>query len=307
MAAEPLLASKRAADRAERNRAATEKIRSRTDLTAKALAAVGTAAVSAIGYNKLADVYPYGGPDWAVAIIVVGAELMIIAVLHLLRRFSDAGEVIVTWVDLQKTIEDNKLDAEEVKIVRGVYEEMAKLNDVDSLAAYQARAHRYERMADSCECSSRADELRAQADLIANEISSVHTRVAALILKKRAREATSGGKTLKLILLFVIGWYLMAYAADRIESDRNGEVEVAKACADAREAGAKELPAICDKQVPEAQEPVTAAETIDGLVVSAAEARKECRKAARKAKEDLEVACLPSERALAAAKGEGAP
>jgi hypothetical protein len=303
MAAEALLAAKRATDRAERHRTAVESIRSRTDLTAKGLAGVGTAAVSAVGYAKFADLFPYGGPWWAVVFLVVGVVAMIGGFVLLSKRFSAASEVLPTTVDPEKTIAMNELDAREEKIVRSAYKDMAVLNEVDSLVAYQARGHRFERIADRLEPDDKlVDPLRARADLVASEIQAIQARVGALILKKRAKEATTGRPTVVLVVLFIAGWYLTALGADRLESQRSGQIEVAKSCADARTAGAKDLPGICGK-APE-EKAASAADSVNDAVVTLAEGKKTCLENAAKANEDAGV-CAPLQHALAALNGEG--
>jgi hypothetical protein len=304
VAVEALLAAKRATDRAERHRTATESIRSRTDLTAKGLAAVGTAAVSAVGYAKFADLFPYGGPWWAVVLLVVGVMAMIVAFVLLSKRFSSASEVIPTTIDPEKTFALNELDEREKEIVRSAYKGMADLNEVDSLEAYQARGHRFERIADRLEPDDKlVDPLRARADLVMSEIQAVQARVGALILKKRAKEATTGRATVVLVVLFIVGWYLTALGADKLESQRTGQIEVAKSCAEARKAGAQDLPGICGK-APEEEKAASAVSSVDDAVISIAEGRKACLEAAAKAREEPDL-CAPLQRALAVLNGEG--
>ncbi|HEV2790984.1 MAG TPA: hypothetical protein VGV69_06765 [Solirubrobacterales bacterium] len=306
MAVEPLLAAKRATDRAERHRTAIESIRSRTDLSAKGLAVVGTAAVSAVGYAELADVFPYGGPWWGAPLLVAGVVGMVAAFVCLSKRFSSASEVIPTTVDPEETIALNKLDAREEEIVRSAYKGMADLNDVESLPAFQARAHRFERIAERLGPDDNlVDPLRANADLVMSEIQAVQARVGALILKKRAKEATSGWRTVSLVFLFIASWYLTALAADKIESERTEKIEVAKACADAREADAIGLPSICGP-APEGkeEETVSSADSVDDAIIELAKSRKTCFKAVAKAREDPSR-CVPLQAALAALNGEG--
>jgi hypothetical protein len=307
MAAEPLLAAKRATENTESHRKAIDSIRTRTDLTAKGLAVIGTAAVSAVGYAKFADLFPYGGPAWAVALLAVGVGLMILSFISLSRRFSSASEAVFTSPNLQTTIDRNSFDAEEEQTVRTAYDTEATLNEVGSLLAYQARGHRFQRIADRLEPDDKlVDSLRARADLVMAEVQAVQVRVGALILKNRAKDATIGKTTGIWILAFIAGWYITAFGADKLESERSGQIEVAKTCAEARKAGAGDgdLPRICGKASGGDEEPASAATSINTSAVSVAEAKESCRTAARKAKEDPSV-CAPLQAALAALNGEG--
>lgn len=307
MAVEPLLAATRAAARDARLREVSEKIRARTDLTAKFLGTIGTAAITAIGYLKLADIFPYGGPDWAVVGLILGVPAMIAAVWLLLRRFTSAAETIVTTADADQTIQRNtNFDKDDEKIVREKYNQEATLNRVDSLAAYRARGHRFERIADRHDDSLTAP-LRARADVIMAEVLATQTLVSTLILRKRAKDAVSGWPTLGWVALFVVGWYLTALSADAMQSERSDKVQVAKSCAEAREKATPEsqLPTICGTSTDEGGGATPdPGETSAAAVVALAEARSECLKQAEEIERNA-VVCVPLSRALAAAVSEG--
>jgi hypothetical protein len=304
MATEQLPGTKRAADHAQRFRDAMEAMRSRTDLTAKGLAAVGTAAVGAVGYAAYTDAFPAEGPFLAFVFLFLGPLLMIVAVLALVVRFNRASESVLTSTDIDHMVTVNDLDEQQRRLIEEKYERMASLNEVESLRAYQARSFRLDRIADRLP-AAKADPFRQRADLIQGEVHATQTQVAALIVRSRARNAMTGW-TLAWILVFVGGWYSAALSADALGAERSEEIEIAKACADARTAGATDLPGICDGQGPAAEDETTAGETLEDSVVSLTEAWRDCRRAAAKAAEDPSV-CLPLERALAASRGESAP
>jgi hypothetical protein len=303
--ADPLPGAKRASEQGERFRSAIEKIRSRSDTTAKGLAAIGVAAVTAIGYARFADVFPYGGPVWALACLFVGVVLMIVAVVYLVYRFNDAGQSIVTSADAEETIALNSFDQKEKQVVRKSYRRIAKLNGVESLKAYQARAHRFERIAERRD-EKQAAALRARADLIMSEVLATQDRAGALVLRRRSQRSVFGLGTLLGLLLFVGGWYGTALAADALESKRIKEVEVAKTCAEARgqiKVVESELPSICGEFESGGEEP-SAASVANAAVTALATARAECREKVEEVEGDFAV-CRSVELALAAAVGEG--
>jgi hypothetical protein len=305
MAFEPLPAAKRATEQGERFQKAAEAIRSRTDLTAKGLAGLGTGAVTAIGYTKFADVFPYGGPWWSVPILVLGVVAMIGAVVFLVLRFQKVGEPIRTSADLVRTFEMNALSAPEQEKLKADYKSTAKLNGVRSLLAYQARAHRFERIADRETTDAKANSLRARADVIRGEVLTTQTRAVALILRERAKEAFFSWAAAGLLLVFILGWYGTALAADAIQSERTDRVNAAKLCAETQALGpAVELPEKICGETPDDDEEPTAADARVDAIAALHTAYGECLQKAQE--EDAgPTACAPLKLALDAADAEG--
>jgi hypothetical protein len=295
-------AAERATQSAKSFTEAITQIRQRADYAAKGLAAIGTAAISAIGYAKLADVFPFGGPDWATWLLGIGVALMILAVVFLVRRFYGASESIVTNSDVDRTVALNSLSAEEEKVLRNVYRDTAELNGLETLRAYEARGQRLERIADRF-ASSGAKLLHDQAQLIFTEIGAAQARAGAFVLRERSTSALFAKTTCVLLALFVAGWYFVALSADAMQSRRSDEITVAKSCAEARKEEKiveSKLPEICGTAPEADEEEATAAETSDQAVKSLAESLATCKKAAAKSHASPKD-CLPIERALQAA------
>lgn len=293
-----------AAEQTARLGGALEKIRGRTDITAKALATVGTAAVTAIGYTKFADVFPYDGSQWfALVGLGAGALLMVVAVILSVQRFSGAGETVVTTPDVEETSELNGCDEAERGLIEKVYERTAELNGADSLRAYQLRGHRFDRIAERAE-EPLAAKLRSRAGQISAEVIATETQASLYVVRKRAVAAVFGWQTLALIATFIVGWYALAVSADALESERTDQTKVATACAEAREKPKiveSRLPDICGEApaADPASEP-TAASIVDGSVTALATQREECLTQAAAA-EEPRAACVPLTRALRSA------
>jgi len=213
-------------------------IRGRTDATAKGLAAVGTAAVSAIGYAKLADIFPYHGPWYAVVGLAVGLVAMVFAVVMLVRRFERLADTVITYADAERTRTQSELGDPESTILTREYKEMAKLNGVKSLRAYNARAHRFERIADVSSESETASALRARADAIRAEVQATQDRAVVFILRDRAKRAFFHKKAIVLLLVFLGGWYSTALFADKLQAERDRAEASSKPSALSRSAGA---------------------------------------------------------------------
>jgi hypothetical protein len=261
--------------------------------------------VTAIGYTKFADVFPYGGNQWLALVgLFAGAGLMIAAVIVAVKQFNGAGETIVTTPDIDETVGLNECDEGERKLVERVYGRTADLNGADSLRAYQLRGHRFDRIADRVD-DARAAKLRAQASRITAEVLATEAQASLYVVRKRAVGALFGWWALACIAGFIVGWYALALSADALESERTNQTAVAKACAEAREKPAiikSELPGICGPEPEETPEP-TAASIVDGSVTAIATQREKCLAQAAKAGEDRS-ACVPLTRALQAAIAE---
>lgn len=313
MAEEGLLGAKRAGDQAGRFREAMEKIRQRTDYTAKALATVGTAAIAAIGYAKLADVFPWAGWSLALAALAAGVVLMIVAVLSLVFRFAAASESVFTSSDPTETFDRNGIeDLAEKVLIEKVYAETAKQNGADSLRAYEEQALKLEKDADAV-LDSAAGPLRTRADKILNEIQAAQDRVAALLLRRRAHQAVFGRGMVLWVVVFVAGWYMTAVGADSLQSEHSDQVTLAKSCAEARAAEKvvqHEIPGICgtqsekEKLEEEAEEKKTAATTQRAGITALASAVETCQNTAEENKEESKKPCLRLERALRVALEE---
>jgi hypothetical protein len=251
VAEETLPGTSRANTHSERFRDVMNQMRSRTDLTAKGLAAVGTAAVSAIGYAKLADVFPYGGPLWALLALIAGMLGMIVAVVVLVRRFFGASQVMITSPDLRETAKLNELDTAETELLEKAYDDSARANKVNTLVELEEQGRALEEDALKEDDPDKAKSGHRQAERILAEVQAAQDRGAAFIVRRRATYALFGWPSLLLLALFAFGWYGTALGADALESNRKDEIDVAVACADAREKAEilkDELPAICGEE-----------------------------------------------------------
>jgi hypothetical protein len=302
MSDEGLPGAKRAGEQSERFRAAIDKIRERTDLAAKGLVAVGTAAVSGIGYAKLADVFPLPtslGGLLALLLLIAGLGLMVYVVIKLFHRFNDASKTVVTTSSPARTIELNGIQsADERKLITDAYQKTADLNETRSLPAYEARGLRLERVAANVNDDALSKKLNAQADQILTEVRATQDRAAAFVLRRRANEALFGGATVVWIVLFVIGWYATALGSDGLHSEREGKTAVAKACADARAVASiveDELPDICGELEP--KEATTARKIARESFAALASALDSCLAAVEEQAESSSD-CAPIERAL---------
>jgi hypothetical protein len=174
-----------AAAQAEAFRTAAEGIRRRADVAAKTLGGLATTAVSAIGIAKFSDIYPLppGEKPWAYA-LVAGFAAMLIAVGFFTYRLWRVNEPIVLRSSVSAMGKDLR-DEHERDIVWKIYDEVARLNRMPSLRAYEARAHRLLRIADRVD-EPRVAKVGAKASVIIEDIVSTETRALMVITRRRS-------------------------------------------------------------------------------------------------------------------------
>jgi len=236
-----------------RFRDVADKIRERADATAKAVGALGSALLTAVGITKIGDFWPLPDTDqgWLAAGTVVGSFVVMAAVLAFFTfRLWRMNEPLVYATDVSE-MPDLRSKAERAEVER-VYKQMWELNRVPSLRAYEARAHRLYRVADRTVDPAEAARIRADADLIAAEIGATQSRAALSVIRRRAANALKGKKALFSYAAFVLAAIAFALATDWLESERTSKIAVAKDCLAAAKAGAKRdnLPSLCRDQLP---------------------------------------------------------
>jgi hypothetical protein len=245
------------ADQAQRFRDATEKVRQRTELTAKTLGGLGITAVSAIGIAKFADIFPWA-PDqgWWVALLIVSFLLMIGVVGLFTYRLWHANERILLRSDVDRM---NDLSDEEKDTVREVYAETARLNLAPSLRALEARAQRLYRIATRTDNKDLAKQLRQRADDIAADIRSVQARAGMIVVRRRAGQAIRDALAIAAFAVLALSIVGFGVSSDRLDSERTQLTKIVKDCAEAKKAaqigGVQELPRICEGSTVAVPEP----------------------------------------------------
>jgi hypothetical protein len=251
--------------------AEADKLRQRADLAAKVLAGGGSTLITAVGIAKFSDLFPLppadriSWPEWvpwwvawrylpgfrthvelAIVGVLAGFGLMIAAILLIARGYWEASEVVPMRSDL------NRLDlkGDERTLVKDAFDDQASLNDVPNLAAYEARAHRLERVARWLP-ADQAKQTRMEATLIQTEVLATQYQGRLRVVRRRVANSVRGAGAMVLYSTFVVGLILFGLGTDYLSSERTDAIAIAKACADARTVDANlSLPAICGDAPP---------------------------------------------------------
>ena len=236
-----------AALQSEKLAAATEKIRQRAELSAKALGALGSTLLTAVGIAKFSDVYPL--PDDAGVVprvVIAGFGLMALAVLSIFVRLVNVNEPIIWRTDLSQV---RGLKKKERAIAELELEDTATLADVESLRSYEARGHRLERVARRLPDEDLSAKVRVEADGIRAEAMATLHLANLQVVRYRSSQALKGAGAMVAYVLFILGLVLFAVGADYLQSERSDRIDIAKRCAEARAADAieEELPPICGR------------------------------------------------------------
>lgn len=192
-------------------------VRSRSDLTAKAIAGVGGAAIAAIGIVKYADVFPFEA-SWLWALgLGIGFLAMAVGVALLARGFLRVQSPIVMRSDTRLIADVSRPELQEIQ---RAFDDTAAFNDADTLLAFEARSHRLRRVARYLP-AARAQEVLAEAEAIAADVRATHARAAHAAVRRRAEAATQSRPAILALLLILAGFTLATLSSDAIDSARN--------------------------------------------------------------------------------------
>ena len=288
---------------------ATDSIRKRADLTAKAIGALGATGIGAITLKQFSDLFPLPpSPDlalWlAIAGVFAGVVFLALAVALFSARFWKVTRPIFVGTDADE-MEDVKDDAKEKARVAMVFDETARLNGAPTLTVYAARGRRLERVAAHAANAAVREKAAAEAAEIRADVLNAQARAAANVVRMRSVEAVTGDGAKALYALFVVAVLVFGVSTDYIDSERTQRVATAKACAEAIKAvrtdapaTAKLIPSICGGKAavttPTPTPPPTAKESVAAAAGSVASAIGEC---------DDEQLCARLDKALAALAG----
>ncbi|MCW2993853.1 MAG: hypothetical protein JWQ18_1348 [Conexibacter sp.] len=215
-----------AQDQVTRWRGVIDAVRSRADLSAKALGAIGTTAITAIGIDRIQDLSPTDWNTrteiWAV-LAVFGFLLMAVVIAGFVRRLALVNEPVV-----MSTGESDLKDPAETAIVRRAFGDMAGLHQAPSLRAYEARAARLERIAARSDAARRT-QLEQQAAEIRADVQATLGKAAADVLRRRSAQTFTGSWARSMYVLAVAGFVLFAVGTDYLDGDRGRQDAVAKA------------------------------------------------------------------------------
>jgi hypothetical protein len=245
-----------ARDQAKRFRDATDRLRERATDTAKTLGGLGTAGLTAIGIAKLTDVFPWPPGEWiALGATIAGFLAMAFVLTAFTYRTWTANRPLVAKVNAREMDADDDERAQAEKVYATTY----RLNGLESLGAYVARAYRFQRIADHAADATAAQALRERADLIRAEVEDALARGAHVVVRGRVTRALGDRTAAGLALLFVAGLLAFGFGTDRIASERTDQVTTLKACVDAVVAGVStdKLPPICSDVSPKSGDPTT--------------------------------------------------
>ncbi len=237
---------------------ALEKLRQRSDLTAKAIAGIGSTAIGGLGIATLTDIWPPGEPALAVVGLVAGFFAMAAGVILLAQRIWKAQQPVV--IGSGKSIDG--ADRREQRIADRVSDEIAHFHDVESLRAYEARGVRFERVAARLKGTdpALAERVLRAAQVVLAEVSEARMRTVYAIVRRRAFNAFQSVWALVLALLIAVGFYLVGISADKLDAERSGQIQFAKDCATALgtpNIDRSDLPSACRQGAPASPKPTS--------------------------------------------------
>jgi hypothetical protein len=212
-----------------------DSLRNRIDLFGKTLAAVATVGTTAIGLTQITDLFPAeDNVEWVI-VACVSLATAALAAVWIAARLMWVARPVFMRADLD---ENEELDRGEREAVRPVFAASGRRFGYSSLVGLEER----ERGLRQAAAQSAGEEERARrtalADEVKDELEQALARGQVVTIRRRAARATRGPLASVLYVAVIAGLIVFALATDKVTSDRRDRVAEAKACGDARTAGA---------------------------------------------------------------------
>lgn len=285
-------------------------LRNRVDLFGKSLGAIATFGITAVGLGKIGDLFPVKGDKWWVVAACAGLIIAAVAAIGVAVRLMRVARPVFMQADVEN---NNELDDEgERAAVRPVFAAAAKRFGYTTLLGLQERERSLRNAASRTTDKDERVRRTSLADEVKGEIEQALARAQVVVVRLRATAAVSGRAWL-LYLAVIGGLITFAVGANKVASDRKAPIANAKACGEARKAGATaaelgRATGVCDGEAAKAApapKPPSAAEARAQITASLAETLKAC--AALVAKQGVATSgpltdadCEPVRRAVAA-------
>lgn len=264
-----------------------DRLRSRVDLYGKALAAIATLGTGAVGLATVADLAPRGPLSWVWSLGAMAALLVAAwGAVRIAAQLMQVNQPVVLDVDDDL---DVGLSPDEQSDLERIYADAAQRFGLSSLQGLAERERGLRRAAARAGSDDERARRTALADEARAEIDHAIARARWAIVRRRAADAAGGREAKRLYVAVAAGLLLFAFLADVATSRQSDNIAVAKACGEARKAGAegRDLDqTVCepkavgsDEDEDGADEPAvpTAEEARAALVAKLAETLKECR------------------------------
>jgi hypothetical protein len=272
-------------------RAVADALRSRVDLFGKTLAAVATLGTTAVGLSKIGDLFPDQGEHLLVLLACLGLLGAALAAVYVAVRLMKVAGPVFMSPDIDAGTE---LDEAERNAVRPVYEAAARRFGYSSVVGLQERERSLRKAASRATDADERARRTALADEVKDAIDQALAQAQVVTVRGRALRAVSEREAWYAYVGVLVGLIVFALCADGISSTRSDHIAEAKACGDARKAGATatELGRAKDVCDAAAEEPATPppppseAEARAQVLAKLVEAQEACAALIQKAGDD---------------------
>lgn len=211
-----------------------DSLRNRVDLFGKTLAGLATVATGAVGLATLSNLVPEDASPNALGIGLAVAGLLLAAfgAITIAVLLMKAGDAAVVEVEQLGLADDEKT------LIDPIFTEAARRFGLASLKALDEKEISLRRAASRMPVGDMRTVREERALEIRTEVELALARSQVAVVRRRASSAVSG-KLAKWCYGFVaVGLVVFALAADASSQVRSDQIATAKACAEARKAGA---------------------------------------------------------------------
>jgi hypothetical protein len=219
-------------------RVIADALRGRVDLFGKTLAAVATLGTTAVGLQKIGDLFPTegsGSEAWAAAACIGLAAAALAAIGVAVRLMRVARPVFISADSAQSGLKDE----DEKSAVRPVVGEAAQRFGYSSMAGLREYESSLRTTASTMADAAEHDRQIELADAVKTEIEQALARSQVVVVRQRADHAVYGFWAWFCYVVFICGLLAFAAGTDAVSSQRKEHaIALAKSCGEARKAGA---------------------------------------------------------------------
>jgi hypothetical protein len=210
-------------------------LRNRVDLFGKVLAAIASLGTTAVGLNRIDNVFPTAGHVWwAVAACVALGAAALAAIWVAVRLMMVAGPA---FISIDPAGGDDISTDERGDQVEPIFKATAKQFGYTSLPGLLERERSMREAAAQAEDDAERARRTALADDVGAAIEQALARSQVAVVRRRAMNAVSDRLSCCLYVVVIAGLIVFALGTGRVASARTSVAD-AKACGDARTAGA---------------------------------------------------------------------
>ena len=222
--------------------ALANKLRSRVDLFGKSLVGLATLGTGAVGLKTVSDLAPRGpGSTIAALLAIAGLALAAWSAIVVAGQLMKVNQPVVMEVDLASFPDEEGFSVADAKAkvdVERIYTSTAQRYGYSTLLGLSERERQLRRASDRAGSDAEKARRVALADAVRTDVDEALARARWAVVRRRASDAAGGRDARTAYFGVAVGLLAFGFLSDIATANQDDNIAVAKACGEARDAGA---------------------------------------------------------------------